>query len=495
MLYGQVSTQGKGQGMVMTGIAEKEYGLLIGGTWRSAGDTAEIRNPYDGKIVATVRRADAALMDSAIAAAQKTFEKTRALATHERVAILDRMVTGLRARAEEIALTITAEAGKPIALARAEVERGISTFDTAAREVHRLEGEALPLDIAPAGKGHWGLTRRFPIGPIAAITPFNFPLNLVAHKVAAAIAVGNPIVLRPASQTPVTSLILGEIAMAAGLPDGALNVVPSPVEQAEQLVADERIKMVTFTGSADVGWPLKSKAGKKKVLLELGGNCAAIVSTDADLDVAIPRLAIAAFAYAGQICISLQRLIVHRSIYDEFLEGFLRYVDREVGVGNPAEESVICGPLITRKDADRVTTWIEEAIRCNSQRLLGGQRESNVVWPTVLAKVPTAMKVNALEVFGPVVVIYPYDVFDQAIEMVNDSVYGLQAGIFTRDVNRILQAFAQIDVGGVIVNDSPMLRVDNMPFGGVKNSGFGREGVKYTMQEMTEPKLLVFNAI
>jgi len=477
----------------MDGVSEKEYGLLIGGLWRREGATREVYNPYNGSLVATVRQATAELMDSAIAAAHKAFEKTCTLATYERAAILDRIVAGIRRRAEEIARTITAEAGKPIVLSHAEVERGISTFETAAREVHRLEGETLPLDITPAGKGRWGLMRRFPIGPVAAITPFNFPLNLVAHKVAAAIAVGNPIVLRPASQTPITSLLLGEIAMEAGLPEGALNVVPSPVEQAEQLVADDRIKMVSFTGSAEVGWPLKTKAGKKKVALELGGNCAAIVSTDADLDVAISRLAVGAFAYAGQICISLQRLFIHRSIYDEFLEGFLPHVDREVGVGNPTDESVICGPMITPDDANRVGQWIEEAIRGNGQRLLGGRRENNVLWPTVLANVPTAMKISALEVFGPVVIVSPYDAFDRAIEMVNDSRYGLQASVFTRDVNRILQAFEHLDVGGVIVNDYPMFRADNMPFGGVKDSGFGREGVKYTMQEMTEPKLLVLN--
>jgi glyceraldehyde-3-phosphate dehydrogenase (NADP+) len=472
---------------------EKEYGLLIGGAWRKGGDMAQVRNPYDGAVVATVCRATGELMDSAIEAARMAFEKTRALTTYERVNILDRIVAGLRARFEEIAQTIRAEAGKPISLARAEVERGISTFDTAAREVHRIEGETLPLDVTRVGKARLGLTRRFPLGPVAAITPFNFPLNLVAHKVAAAIAVGNSIVLRPASQTPVTSLILGEIATEAGLPEGGLNVVPSPVEQAEQLVADNRIKMISFTGSPDVGWPLKSKAGKKKVALELGGNCAAIVATDADLEVAIPRLAAGAFAYAGQSCISVQRIIVHRSIYDEFIEGFTPHVDREVGVGDPADENVICGPLITSADADRVEQWIEEAIRGGGQRLLGGGRQQSVLWPTVLAKVPMGLKAYALEVFGPVVVISPYDVIDQALDEVNDSRYGLQAGIFTRDVNRIFQAFERLDVGGVIANDYPTFRVDNMPYGGIKDSGFGREGVKYTMQEMTEPKLLVLN--
>ncbi len=469
----------------------KQHRLLIDGEWRISDQMQSVYNPYDGSLVANVCRATSELMDAAIGAAATAFEKTRALTTYERVGILNGIVAGLRQRAELLAQTIVAEAGKPIRLARAEVERAISTFDTAAREVHRLEGETLPLDITPNGKGRIGLTRRFPIGPVAAITPFNFPLNLVAHKVAAAIAVGNPIVVRPASQTPITSLLLGEIAMEAGLPAGALNVVPSPVEQAEQLVADRRIKMISFTGSAAVGWPLKVKAGKKKVCLELGGSCAAILEPDADLDYAVPRLAAGAFGYAGQVCIAVQRLLVHNYIYDEFIERFLRYIELEVGVGDPHDEHVICGPLITPADADRIEQWCEEAVRGGGQKLMGGRREKSVVWPTVLTKVPPVYKVYTQEVFGPVVTITSYNDFDQAIELVNGSRYGLQAGVFTRDVQKILRAFAALEVGAVIANDYPTFRVDNMPFGGVKDSGFGREGVKYTMQEMTEPKLLV----
>jgi glyceraldehyde-3-phosphate dehydrogenase (NADP+) len=300
-------------------------------------------------------------------------------------------------------------------------------------------------------------------------------------------------VLRPASQTPVTSLILGEIALKAGLPEGGLNVVPSPVEQAEQLVADERIKMVSFTGSPAVGWPLKVKAGKKKVALELGGNAAAIVARDADLDRAVERLALGAFAYAGQVCISVQRIIAERDVFDEVIEGLLNRVEREIGVGNPADENVICGPMITKAEADRVEQWTEEAIRGGGTQLTGGRRDGNVLWPVILKGVAPAMKVNALEVFGPVVTVASYDYFDDALEMVNASRYGLQAAVFTRDVHKVFQAFDRLDVGGVIVNDYPTFRVDNMPYGGVKDSGFGREGVKYTIEEMTEPKLLVLN--
>ena len=473
--------------------AKEEYGLLIGGHWRKGGEPLAIRNPYDGSTVSTVWRADAPFMDAAIAAAQGAFATTRALATYERERILERIAAGLRDLSEEIARVILAEAGKPIVLARAEVERAINTFEIAAREVHRIEGETLPLDVLPAGKGRVGLTRRFPIGPVAAITPFNFPLNLVAHKVAAAIAVGNPMVLRPASQTPVTSLILGEIAMAADLPPGGLNVVPSPVEQAEQLVADERIKMVSFTGSPAVGWPLKVKAGKKKVALELGGNAAAVIQPDADLELAARRLAAGAYAYAGQVCISVQRIFVHRDVYDEFLGEFKQHVEQDVGVGDPADEKVICGPMITSAEADRVEQWIEEAIRGGGKQVRGGRRERSVLWPSILTNVPAAMKVNALEVFGPVVTVAKYSTFDEALDMVNDSRYGLQAGVFTRDVHRIFKAFDRLEVGGVIANDYPTFRVDNMPYGGVKDSGFGREGVKYTIQEMTEPKLLVLN--
>ncbi|MBM3335138.1 aldehyde dehydrogenase family protein [Candidatus Sumerlaeota bacterium] len=474
-------------------IPEKEYGLLLDGRWIKAGEPTDIRNPYDRRTIATVRRADAPAMNAAIIAAQRGFDRMRSLTTAERVTILERIASGLRSRAEEIAATITAEAGKPIALSRIEVQRGISTFEIAAHEVACFEGETLRLDIAAAGKKHFGLTRRFPIGLVAAITPFNFPLNLVAHKVAPAIAVGDPVILRPASQTPVTSLILGEIAIEAGLPDGGLNIAPSPVELAEELVADDRIKMVTFTGSPDVGWPLKTRAGKKKVALELGANCAAIVNLDADIELAIQRLAFGAFAYAGQICVSVQRIFLHEGIFDEFVEGFLRQIDVEIGVGNPADERVVCGPLITEADANRIEAWCEEALRAGSQRLLGGRRERSVLWPTVLTKVPRAMKVNIEEAFGPVVTLAPYHTFDQALDMANDSRYGLQAGIFTRDVHKIFHAFDRLEVGAVIANDSPTFRADNMPFGGVKDSGLGREGVRYAMEEMSELKLLALN--
>jgi glyceraldehyde-3-phosphate dehydrogenase (NADP+) len=473
--------------------AGKDFGLLIGGHWRKAGEVAEVRNPYNGETVATVSRATGELMDAAIASAQKAFEKTRTLTTYERESILEGIAAALRHNSEEIARTIMAEAGKPIRLARGEVERGANTFEIAAREVHRVEGETLPLDVVPSGVAHFGLTRRFPLGPVAAITPFNFPLNLVSHKVAAAIAVGNSMVLRPASQTPVTSLILGEIAMAAGLPEGALNIVPSSVEQAEQLVADNRIKMISFTGSPAVGWPLKVKAGKKRVALELGGNAAAIVAPDADLVFAVSRLALGAYAYAGQVCISVQRLFIDSSLFDEFVEDFLREVDREVGVGDPTDESVICGPMVTSGEADRVEQWTEEAIRGGGRQLIGGRREGSLLWPVVLTNCSAAMKVNSMEVFGPVVTVAPYTTFDEAIEMVNDTRYGLQASVFTRDVHRIFRAFERLEVGGVIANDYPTFRVDNMPYGGIKDSGFGREGVKYTIQEMTEPKLLALH--
>jgi glyceraldehyde-3-phosphate dehydrogenase (NADP+) len=479
--------------MSVEAIRDRDYGLLIGGHWRKAGTPAAIRNPFDGSTVATVRLADAALMDAAIAAADRAFATTRSLTTHERVRILEAIVAGLRGRADELARTIMSEAGKPITLARHEVERGINTFELAAREVHRLEGQTMPLDVSPAGRRRFGLTRRFPIGPVAAITPFNFPLNLVAHKVAPAIAVGNPIVLRPSSQTPVTALILGEVALEAGLPEGALNVVPSPVAQAEQIVADDRIKMISFTGSPAVGWPLKQKAARKKVALELGGNAAAIVALDANLDFAVPRLALGAYAYAGQICISVQRLLVHRSLYDEFVEEFAKYTLEQVLAGDPADERVICGPMITDDEANRVEQWIEEAIRNGGRQIFGGKRERNILWPSAVGNVTPAMKLNAAEAFGPVVTLASYNTFEEALEAVNNSRYGLQAGVFTRDVHRIFEAFERLEVGAVIANDYPTFRVDNMPYGGVKESGFGREGVRYTMDEMTEPRLLVLH--
>jgi len=470
----------------------KTYGLHIGGKVQRTRDAAAVENPYTGKPIARVCRAGPRELDAAIAAAEKAFQETRRLSADQRAGILSSIALGIRKRAKEITRTIAQEAGKPWSAAALEVDRAVLTFTLAAEEAKRLGGEYLPLDIVPATRGYAGIVRRFPIGVIGAISPFNFPLNLVAHKVAPAIATGNTVVLKPPSQTPITPLILGEIVARSGAPAGTLNVVPCPVSVAEGLVTDERVKMLTFTGSPAVGWDLKAKAGKKKVTLELGGNAGAIVHEDADLEWAIPRLALGAYANAGQVCISVQRIYVHEPVYKTFLNRFVKHT-RSLKVGDPLDPETVVGPLIDKNAADRVEAWIQEARSAGARVLCGGRRRGNVIEPTVLTDVKPDMKVCCLEVFGPVVTVTPYRRFEEAVAAVDASIYGLQAGVFTRDLGRIRYAYEHLEVGGVIINDYPMFRVDSMPYGGVKDSGFGREGVRYAMEEMTEPRLLVLN--
>jgi glyceraldehyde-3-phosphate dehydrogenase (NADP+) len=355
-----------------------------------------------------------------------------------------------------------------------------------------MGGELLPLDLQPDAEGRFGITARFPRGAMAAVAPFNFPLNLVAHKVAPALATGNTVVLKPASKTPVASLLLGEIATGAGLPPGVLNVVPAGTEAATRLLDDRRIRMISFTGSAAVGWGIRSRAGTRKVLLELGGNAAAIVEPDADLQFAARRCALGSFAFSGQICISVQHVLVARKVLDEFRSLFVRAV-KELGTGDPRDEKTVVGPMISEVEAQRVESWVQEAVAAGATRLVGGGRRGSFYEPTLLEGTDASMKVGCREVFGPVATIDAYDDFSDALERVNGSVYGLQAGVFTRDVARVFEAFRELEVGGVIINDYPTFRVDHMPYGGVKESGLGREGVRYSMEEMTEPRLLVLN--
>jgi glyceraldehyde-3-phosphate dehydrogenase (NADP+) len=387
---------------------------------------------------------------------------------------------------------MTAESGKPITDAKREVSRAIQTFTVAAEEAKRIPGEVLPLDWTPGTDSHLGILRRFPIGPVLGITPFNFPLNLVAHKVAPALAAGNSILIKPAPQTPLTALLLGEVVAEAGSPAGALNVVPCDNVVAEQLVIDPRFRLLSFTGSAAVGWMLKAKCGKKKVVLELGGNAAVIVEPDADLDVAAQRCAVGAFGYAGQTCISVQRILVHHSVADLFSTKLLLQVAR-LKAGDPSDESTVVGPLINQSAATRVESWIEEAVAQGARVLLGGKRMGGIVEATVLSNVTPAMKVSCEEIFGPVVTITPYRQLDEAIAAVNQSAYGLQAGVFTQDVNKVFHAFRHLEVGAVLANEIPTFRADHMPYGGVKDSGIGREGVRTAIEDMTEPRLLVLN--
>ncbi|MGB8653619.1 MAG: aldehyde dehydrogenase family protein [Candidatus Acidiferrales bacterium] len=477
---------------ILSSTAGKSWGFFLDGRWLSEGDPVEILAPFDGSVIATIHRATAQHAEIAVVASQRSFEITRRLPAYERQRILQFISEGIRARREDFARTMALEAGKPLKNARVEVDRAIFTFAVAAEESLRIGGEFLSLDWRPSAAGRTGIVRRFALGPIFAITPFNFPLNLVAHKVAPAIAAGCPIVLKPAPQTPLCSLLLAEIIEKSGWPAGAFNVLPLSNSDAERLVADDRLKLLTFTGSAPVGWSLKQKAGKKKVVLELGGNAAVIVHSDADVDDAARRSVAGGFSYAGQTCISVQRIFVHRSVEEKFTAALLAGVAK-LKIGDPLDEATDIGPMISEAAAHRAYDWVSEAVAGGAKPLTGGQRRGSFIEPTVIAHARREMKVCSEEVFAPVVVIEAYDDFADALRRVNDSPYGLQAGLFTRDIKLILLAFETLEVGGVIAGDVPSWRTDQMPYGGVKDSGLGREGLRYAIEEMTEPRILVLN--
>jgi glyceraldehyde-3-phosphate dehydrogenase (NADP+) len=451
-------------------------------------------SPYDGAVVAEIRTGGREEVARGIEAALAAAPATAGLAAYERAEILTAVAAGIARRREEFAGTITAETGKPISFARAEVDRSVFTFSVAAEEARRMGGDLLPLDLAPHARGRFGLTRRFPLGVVAAITPFNFPLNLVAHKVAPALATGNAVVLKPSSSGVLTALLLGEVVEASGAPAGSLNIIPCSSADAGQLATDKRIGLISFTGSPEVGWGIKSRAGKKKVVLELGGNAGVILDEGTDLGSAVPRVASGAFGNAGQSCIAVQRVYVHSSCYREFREGFLDHTAR-IQVGDPRDPATVVGPMIDEASAAKVETWIREAAAGGAVVLCGGGRSGAVLQPTVLENVPPSASVSCREAFAPVVTIEAFDDFGEALSRVNASAYGLQAGVFTRDLGRALEAFRRLEVGGVVINDTPTFRIDHMPYGGVKDSGFGREGVRYAMEEMTELKLLVVNPL
>src|SRR5580658_6680327 len=476
--------------MTLTPVAT--HGFFLDGQWHEDGDLVDVRAPYDGAIIARVTQGRREHAERAIAAAVKAFGTTRRLPAFERQRVLRQISESMTEHKEEFARTLAQEAGKPIKGARTEVERAMFTFNVAAEESTRIAGEFLPLDWQEYTAGRWGIVRRFPLGPIAGITPFNFPINLVAHKVAPAIAAGCSMVLKPAPQTPLCSLLLAECVQQAGWPDGGLNVLPLSNEDAGLLVTDERIKLISFTGSVPVGWDIKRRAGKKKVALELGGNAGAIVHGDADLNYAAERCIAGGFGYAGQTCISVQRILVEQSAYGKFTDLLVEGV-KKLKTGDPLQESTDLGPLIRESDAIRVVNWVEEAVRSGARLLCGGGRQGSVVDPTVLTGTKPDMKVNCQEIFGPVVTVEPYQNFDEALRRVNNSNYGLQAGLFTRDVKLLFQAYDELEVGALIAGDIPSFRIDQMPYGGVKDSGLGREGLRYAIEEMTEPKLLVMN--
>src|SRR5712671_6459620 len=468
------------------------HGFFIDGKWVEEGEIVEVRAPYDGAVVGRVYRGRREHAEAAIAAAVKAFGTTRRLPAFERQRVLRQIATGIQERKEEFSRTLAQEAGKPIKTARVEVDRAIFTFNVAAEESTRIYGEYLPLDWQEFTAGRWGIVRRFPLGPIAGITPFNFPLNLVAHKVAPAIAAGCPLVLKPAPQTPLTALLLAEAVQQAGWPDGGLNVLPLSNDDAGLLVTDERIKLISFTGSAAVGWQVKKNCGKKKVVLELGGNAGVIVHSDADLAYAADRCVAGGFSYAGQTCISVQRILVERSAFAKFTDLLVEGA-KKLKTGDPLDDSTDLGPLIRESDAVRASDWIQEALRGGARLLSGGQRRGSVLEPTVLTGTRPEMKVNCQEIFAPVVTVEPYDDFNQALRQINSSPYGLQAGLFTRDAKLIFNAYEELEVGGLVAGDVPAFRIDHMPYGGIKDSGLGREGLRYAIEEMTEPKLLVMN--
>ncbi len=478
--------------MSLTMSAVGTQGFLLDGKWMEEGDVVEVRSPYDGSVVGRVFQARREHAEAAIAAAVKAFSTTRRLPAFERQRVLRRVAETIAQRKEEFSRTLSLEAGKPIKAARTEVERAVFTFNVAAEESTRIYGEYLPLDWQEFTAGRWGIVRRFPLGPIAGITPFNFPLNLVAHKLAPAIASGCTMVLKPAPQTPLSAMLLAEAVQQAGWPDGALNVLPLSNEDAGLLVTDDRLRLISFTGSAAVGWDIKRRANKKKVVLELGGNAGVIVHSDADLAYAADRCVAGGFAYAGQTCISVQRILVERSVCGKFTELLVAGV-KKLTTGDPMQDSTDVGPLIRESDAIRAADWVQEAVKSGARLLCGGQRKGSILEPTVLTNTRSEMKVNCQEIFAPVVTVEPYDDFNEAVRQVNHSSYGLQAGIFTRDAKLLFNAYEELEVGGLIGGDVPTFRIDHMPYGGVKDSGFGREGLRYAIEEMTEPKLLVMN--
>jgi acyl-CoA reductase-like NAD-dependent aldehyde dehydrogenase len=465
-------------------------GCFINGKWTDTSQKLTITSPWSGEVVGEVSLAGPGEWEDAIRAATRAEAPLRKMSSLERRQILDALVAGVKECQAELAATIVAEGGKPISFARGEVSRGLMTLSLAAEEAERLGGEVLPLDLTRASAGRWGITRRFPIGPVLGITPFNFPLNLVLHKVAPALAAGNPIIIKPPSACPLTALKLAEIYRQAGLPAGGLQVMASTSALAETAVADDRIKALSFTGSAAVGWDLKGKAGKKRVILELGGNAACIVDKGADLEWAAKRAAIGSFAHAGQVCIAVQRLLVQREVYDPFKAVFLETIEREILAGDPSVEATVIGPMIDAAAAAKVRAWVQEARDGGARLAAGNPGTGNIIPAMVLEGVSREMKVWNQEVFGPVAVLTPFDDFSQALEMANDSDYGLQAGVFTQDLAHAWQAFETLEVGGVIMNDAPVFRVDNMPYGGAKASGLGREGVRYAMEELSELRLL-----
>lgn len=468
------------------------YGNFIGGEWVMSDDIAEVRNPQNDEIVTQYSLASSSMIESAIASSHEGAQAMRSLLVYERAAALLQLRDLLIREQDDFARTICLETAKPITESRTEVSRGIQVLTLAAEEAKRITGETIPLDLTPAGTGRIGLTRRFPVGPVTAISPYNFPLNLGLHKVAPAIAAGCSVIWKPSLLAPGVAFKFAELVQQTRLPKGAFNVITPTDSNAEPLITDSRMRLLSFTGSAAVGWSLMGKAKGKRTLLELGGNAAVIVGQDANLDHAVERCLVGGYAFSGQVCISVQRILVHKSLIAEFTAKFLTGVSK-LKIGNPMDSDTQIGPMVSDKEANRVEEWITEAVVAGAQVLCGGGRRGKLIEPTVLTDVSHNTRAWQEELFGPVTILEPFDTLDEAIELVNESRYGLQAGIFTNDLSATMRAFERLEVGGVIVNDVPTFRADNMPYGGVKDSGLGREGVRYAMKEMTELRLMVLN--
>lgn len=459
-----------------------------------ANEDLTVTDKYTGKPATKVALADAAAIDQAIAAAERSQEALRNMTPYERQEVLYHCVRRFEERYEELAEALCIEAGKPIKDSRGEVTRLIDTFRVAAEESVRMNGEAINIEITPKAKGYSAVYKRVPIGPCSFISPFNFPLNLAAHKVAPALATGCPFVLKPASRTPIGALIIGEILAETNLPEGAFSILPCSRDGADLFTTDDRLKLLSFTGSPDVGWDLKAKAGKKPVVLELGGNAACVIDEDTDdIEDAIQRTIFGAFYQSGQSCISVQRIMVHESLYETFKAQFIQQV-KALKMGDPKEEDTFIGPMIAESEANRLKSWIDEAESKGSKILVGGKQDGAFLEATVIEDVPKDCQLGTEEAFGPVATLTRFSDFNQALKEVNDSKFGLQAGIFTRDIRKIQKAWNELDVGGVVIGDVPSFRVDNMPYGGVKDSGVGREGVRFAMEDMTEIRLLVIRS-
>ena len=465
---------------------------LIGGEWRGSDDVMEVRFPYDGSLVDAVSMASAADMDDAMDAALEGFEITRALPSHKRSEILQNMARLLQERFDEVVDAMIMEGGKNRKTALGETARALETLKVSSEEARRIGGEVFSIDWTAAGENRQGFTRRAPIGTVLGITPFNYPVNLACHKIGPAIAVGNPIILKPAEKTPLSSVILAEIVLEAGYPPQAFSMLNAWGPDTEMMVTDPRVAMISFTGGGSVGWMLKSKAGQKKVALELGGNAGVIVHNDADLALAAGQAAAGGFANAGQNCISVQRLLIQRDVFEAFTDLFVDEV-KALKVGDPRDADVDIGPMISLNDAERAEAWVNEAKNAGASVLYGDARDGVMFPPTVLTETAADMRVNCEEVFAPVVTVSPYDKWDDAVATINDSPYGLQAGVFSNDVKCIMDAWQRIDVGGLHINSASTFRVDHMPYGGIKASGSGREGIKYAIEDMSELRLMTLN--